>query len=45
MTAKWDEFDKNNTKKIVERRETRRVAGFNSIFATASIPMAMRVLQ
>jgi len=42
MTAKWDEFDKNNTKKIVERRETRRVAGFNSIFATASIPMAMR---
>lgn len=27
---------------MIEKRETRRVAGFNSIFAAASIPMAIR---
>lgn len=42
FTAKWEEMDKENPKKIIEKRETRRVAGFNSIFATASIPMAIK---
>ncbi|MGI6727481.1 MAG: type I restriction enzyme subunit R domain-containing protein [Anaerovoracaceae bacterium] len=42
FTAKWEEADKHNRKTIIEKRETRRVAGFNSIFAVASIPMAMR---
>ncbi len=42
FSAKWEEADKQNPKKIIEKRETRRVAGFNSIFAAASIPMAMR---
>ena len=42
FTAKWEEKDKENPKKIIEKRETRRVAGFNSIFATASIPMAIK---
>ena len=42
MTAKWDEADKQNPKKTIERREKRRVAGFNSIFAVASIPLAMK---
>ncbi len=42
MTAKWDEADKQNPKNIIERREKRRVAGFNSIFAVASIPLAMK---
>ena len=39
FTAKWDE---NKRGTIVEHRESRRVMGFNSIFAVASIPMAMR---
>ena len=39
---KWEEADKHNPKKMIEKRETRRVAGFNSIFAAASIPMAIR---
>ena len=42
FTATWEEADKQNLKKIIEKRETRRVAGFNSIFATASIPMAIK---
>jgi type I restriction enzyme R subunit len=42
FSAKWEEVDKQNPKKILEKRETRRVAGFNSIFAAASIPMAIR---
>ena len=42
FSAKWEEADKQNPRTIIEKRETRRVAGFNSIFAAASIPMAMR---
>ena len=42
FTAKWEEADKQNPKNLIERRVQRRVAGFNSIFAVASIPMAMR---
>lgn len=42
FSAKWEEADKYNPKKMIEKRETRRVAGFNSIFAAASIPMAIR---
>jgi len=42
FSAKWEEADKQNPKKIIEKRETRRVAGFNSIFAAASIPMAIK---
>lgn len=42
FTAKWEEIDKDNPKTIIEKRETRRVNGFNSIFATSSIPMAMK---
>ena len=42
FSAKWEETDKHNTKKTIEKRETRRVAGFNSIFATSSIPMAIK---
>ncbi|NLC44318.1 MAG: type I restriction endonuclease subunit R, partial [Clostridiales bacterium] len=34
--------DKQDSKKTIEKRETRRVAGFNSIFAVASIPMAIK---
>lgn len=41
MTAKWEEKDRDS-KTLVERREQRRVAGFNSIFAVSSIPMAMK---
>ncbi|MGU9537512.1 type I restriction endonuclease subunit R [Clostridium tepidum] len=41
-SAKWEEADKHNPKEMIEKRETRRVAGFNSIFAAASIPMAIR---
>jgi len=42
FSAKWEEADKHNPKKMIEKRETRRVAGFNSIFAAASIPLAIR---
>ncbi|MDU5083045.1 type I restriction endonuclease subunit R [uncultured Tissierella sp.] len=42
FSAKWEEANKHNPKKMIEKRETRRVAGFNSIFAAASIPMAIR---
>ena len=42
FSAKWEETDKQNPKTIIEKRETRRVAGFNSIFAATSIPMAIR---
>jgi len=42
LTKKWEEYDKDNPKKKVEKHATRRVAGFNSIFATASIPMAIK---
>jgi type I restriction enzyme R subunit len=41
-SAKWEEADKHNPKKMIEKRKPRRVAGFNSIFAAASIPMAIR---
>jgi len=39
--AKWEEADPKN-KAMVEKSESRHVAGFNSIFAVASIPMAMK---
>ncbi|HBR30303.1 MAG TPA: DEAD/DEAH box helicase [Firmicutes bacterium] len=42
FSAKWEETDKQDAKKMIEKRETRRVAGFNSIFAAASIPMAIK---
>jgi type I restriction enzyme R subunit len=42
FTAKWEEKDKQNPKQIIEKRDPRRVVGFNSIFAAASIPMAIR---
>jgi type I restriction enzyme R subunit len=42
FSAKWEEADKHNPKKMIEKRKPRRVAGFNSIFAAASIPMAIR---
>ncbi|HHU53237.1 MAG TPA: type I restriction endonuclease subunit R [Clostridiaceae bacterium] len=41
FTAKWEEEIKGS-KETVERKEERRVAGFNSIFAVASIPMAIK---
>ncbi len=42
FSAKWEETDPHNPKKKIEKREKRRVAGFNSIFATSSIPMAIK---
>ncbi len=42
FSAKWEEADEKDPKKMIKKRETRRVAGFNSIFAAASIPMAIR---
>ena len=42
FSAKWEEADRQNPKTVIDKRETRRVAGFNSIFAAASIPMAKR---
>lgn len=42
FTAKWEETDRKHSRTRAECRETRRVAGFNSIFATASIPMAIK---
>lgn len=42
FTAKWEEQDKDDRKCRIEKRETRRLAGFNSIFAAASIPMAIK---
>jgi type I restriction enzyme R subunit len=41
FTAKWEEKEKDS-KEIIEKRESRRVAGFNSIFTVASIPMAIK---
>ena len=42
FTAKWEEPDKDDRRSRIEKRETRRIAGFNSIFTAASIPMAMK---
>ena len=42
FTAKWEEQDKDDKRARIEKRETRRLAGFNSIFAATSIPMAMK---
>jgi len=42
FTARWEEADRQNPGTLVEKSETRRLAGFNSIFAAASIPMAIR---
>ncbi|MDD4593228.1 MAG: type I restriction endonuclease subunit R, partial [Parabacteroides sp.] len=42
FSAKWEEVDKEDPKKMIEKRETRRVAGFNSIFAAASIPLVIK---
>ncbi len=42
FTAKWEEQDKDDRRARIEKRETRWLAGFNSIFAAASIPMAMK---
>lgn len=44
MTAKWDEKVKGS-REWIEKRESRIVAGFNSIFSVASIPMAMKYYQ
>lgn len=44
MTAKWDEKVKGS-QEWTEKREKRIVAGFNSIFAVASIPVAMKYYQ
>jgi type I restriction enzyme R subunit len=41
FTAKWEEEERGNKERI-EKRETRRAAGFNSIFTVASIPMAIK---
>ena len=41
FTAKWEETVAGSREKV-EKRETRKVAGFNSIFAVASIPLAMQ---
>ncbi len=41
FTAKWEERVKGSNK-VIERREQRRLAGFNSIFAVASIAMAIQ---
>lgn len=37
---KWDEKNPQNRNQRIERSEEKTLAGFNSIFATASIPMA-----
>ncbi len=42
FTAKWEEQDKGDKRARIEKRETRRLAGFNSIFAATSIPMAIK---
>lgn len=42
FTAKWEVKDKHNPKKMIEKRETRNINGFNSIFATSSIPMTIK---
>lgn len=42
FTAKWEEQDRKNRKVKVEKRESRKLNGFNSIFAAASIPMAIK---
>lgn len=44
MIAKWDEKVKGS-REWTEKREKRIVAGFNSIFAVASIPVAMKYYQ
>ena len=44
FTAKWEEKEKDSNK-VIGKREKRRVAGFNSIFAVASIPMAIKYYQ
>lgn len=41
FTAKWEEEERGSEERI-EKRETRRAAGFNSIFTVASIPMAIK---
>ena len=42
FTAKWDEKDKDRSGALIEKRETRKLSGFNSIFAVSSIPVAMK---
>lgn len=42
FTVKWEEPDQNNGKVKVEKRESKNLNGFNSIFAAASIPMAIK---
>lgn len=42
FTAKWDEKDKDRSGALVEKKETRKLSGFNSIFAVSSIPVAMK---
>ena len=41
FTAKWEEQVRGSKEKI-ERREPRRLAGFNSIVAVSSIPLAIQ---
>jgi len=42
LSAKWEEAGKHDPKTTIEKCETRRVAGFNSIFTAASIPIAIK---
>jgi type I restriction enzyme, R subunit len=42
FTAKWEVANRQNSKEKIEKHETRRVAGFNSIFAVSSIEMAKK---
>lgn len=44
LTAKWEERERG-TKERIERKETRKVAGFNSIFTVASIPLAIKYYE
>ena len=42
FTVKWEEPDQKNGKVKVEKRESKNLNGFNSIFAAASIPLAIK---
>jgi type I restriction enzyme R subunit len=42
FTAKWEEANPDRPREMIEKREARRLDGFNSIFAVASIPMAIK---
>jgi len=42
FTAKWEEANPDSPREMIEKQETLRLDGFNSIFAVASIPMAIK---